>query len=867
LGDLDYPLELRQHSGEAEAYFSEYSARDYRGGAETRHRFFNHVADTIVAELAPETVLDAGCGTGMLVAALRERGVDARGIDISEYALAQIPQKLQRFFSVASVTHDLDGTYDLIVCIEVLEHVPAELAPVAVENLCRHTNNVLFSSTPDDFRDPTHINAQPMDYWAGLFAHHGFFRNVDLDASFLAPHAINFTRSGQTAPQVAIEYERWYWRHAKELQALRSGKLEAQGQITAIRKELERERAELQRERLAARSTAIALRILRETRTFRYTAPARALYGRLRARAASHTPYHDWIAEFDTLTGRDRATIRDDIATWDHPPLISILMPVYNSPDVWLRRAIESVRRQLYEHWELCIADDASSAPHISRTLHYFQALDSRIKLSFRPERGNISAASNTALDLCTGQFIALLGQDDELSEHALYLVAREINEHPGALLIYSDEDKIDLKGRRFEPYFKPNWNPDLFRSKNCVDHLGVYRTAAVRELGGFRTGFEGSQDYDLALRVTEVASHEQIRHIPAILYHRRTLRGTASTRSSAERYASVAARRSLEDHLKRTGRTGRVLAVSDGVSSRVKYSLPDEPPLVSVLIPTRDGTMLRACVDSLRRRTTYANYEIVIVDNRSSDSDTLQYLRSLNENGAAHVLLYDEDYSHSAINNFAATYARGEMLCLLNDDIEIITPDWLEEMVSHAVRPEVGAVGAKLLYPDNRVQHGGIVLGVAGEGLAGHAHRYVPQDAPGYHGRAALVQNYSAVTGACLVVRREVYEQVGGLDEENLPDLYNDVDFGIRLGEAGYWNVWTPYAVLTHHESLTRQGLADVQREHARERTSASYLKERWAQKLLTDPAYNPNLTHDSEDFDLAWPPRVDWPWVRAER
>jgi GT2 family glycosyltransferase len=863
LGDLDYPLELRQHSGEA--YFSEYSARDYRGGAETRHRFFNHVADTIVAELAPETVLDAGCGTGMLVAALRERGVDARGIDISEYALAQIPQKLQRFFSIASVTHDLDGTYDLIVCMEVLEHVPAELAPVAVENLCRHTNNVLFSPTPDDFRDPTHINVQPMDYWAGLFAHHGFFRNVDLDASFLAPHAINFTRSGQTAPQVAIKYERWYWQHVKELQELRAERLDAQDQIAAIRDELERERVEVQRQRLAARSTATALRALRQTRTFRYTTPARALYRRLRALGATHTPYLDWIAEFDTLTTRDRATIRDDIATWGYRPLISILMPVYNAPEAWLRRTIDSVRRQLYEHWELCIADDASSAPHISRTLRTFQALDPKIKVSFRPERGNIAAASNTALDLCAGQFIALLGHDDELSEHALYFLAREITEHPDALLIYSDEDEIDLKGRRSEPFFKPDWNPDLLRSQNCLGHLSAYRTSLVRDLGGFRTGFEGSQDYDLALRVTEVASHEQIRHIPAILYHSRALRRSASTDSSARRNAGVAARRSLEEHLRRTGRESHILAAFNGVSTRVKYSLPDEPPLVSILIPTRDGTMLRPCVDGLVRRTTYANYEILVVDNRSSDPDTLRYLRSLDENGTAHVLRYDDEYSHSAINNFAATYARGEMLCLLNDDVEVVTPDWLEEMVSHALRPEVGAVGAKLLYPDGRVQHAGIVLGVLG--FAGHAHRYIPKDAPGYHGRAAIIQNYSAVTGACLVVRRELYEQVGGLDEENVPDLYNDVDFGLRLGEAGYWNVWTPYAVLTHHESLTRQGLTDVQREDARERASRSYIKQRWAQQLLTDPAYNPNLTHASEDFDLAWPPRVDWPWVWAER
>jgi glycosyltransferase involved in cell wall biosynthesis len=571
--------------------------------------------------------------------------------------------------------------------------------------------------------------------------------------------------------------------------------------------------------------------------------------------------YADWVRRYDTLRPEDRAAIRAHLGSLPQRPLISVVMPVYNPPEPLLRRAIESVRAQIYEDWELCIADDASTQGDVRRVLEAYGRLDPRIKVRFRETNGHISAASNSALELAQGEFIALLDQDDEISPHALYLVATAVLENPRLDVCYSDEDKLDDQGRRYDPHFKSDWNEGLFYSYNFISHLGVYRTALVRDVGGFREGYEGSQDYDLALRCIERTSPDRIVHLPFVLYHWRAVPGSAASSREEKVYAHAAARRALNDHFRRRGHRGEVVDGAAPGLNRARFEPPRPWPLVSIIVPTRDNyPLLRACLKSVIGKTTYPNYEIVVVDNQSSDPDALAYFQELAADPRVQVLRYDAPFNYSAINNFAARACRGSILCLLNNDIEVIAPDWLDEMVGHAARPETGAVGAKLLYADGSVQHAGVILGVGG--VAGHAFKRRAATEHGYFSRAVVGQEVSAVTGACLVVRREVFEEVGGLNQDQLKVAFNDVDFCLRVARAGYRNYWTPYALLRHHESKSR-GYEDTPERVARFQAEIAYMRSTWLPFLEADPAYSPNLTVASEDFGFAHPPRVRRPWA----
>ena len=572
--------------------------------------------------------------------------------------------------------------------------------------------------------------------------------------------------------------------------------------------------------------------------------------------------YTKWVQRYGALTDTDRAAINRHIELLAYKPLISLVMPTYNSPEKWLKLAIDSVRNQLYPNWELCVADDASSNPQVTEILQEYQSRDPRIKVVYRETHGHIAAASNSAIEIATGEFIALLDHDDELSEHALYMVAVEVNAHRDADLIYSDEDKVDDKGRRYDPYFKPDWNPELFLCQNFVSHLGVYRTARVREIGGFREGYEGSQDWDLAMRVSERIPSAQIRHIPHILYHWRAIPGSAARGVDEKNYVKDAQLRTLESHFERIGLNVTILPAS-GDYWRIKYPLPTRP-LVTLIIPTRDGfELLQRCVESIYRQTTYANFEMIIVDNQSKDPATLNYLVDLERERGVKILRYDAPFNFSAINNFAVRHARGQILGLINNDLEVIAPEWLEEMVSYAIQPEIGAVGALLYYPNDRIQHAGVILGLNGNpGVAGHRYHNQPRGYPGQVARALLCQNLSAVTAACLVVRRQVFDEVGGLDETNLEIAFNDVDLCLRIEEKGYRNLWTPYAELYHYESASR-GYEDTPEKLARFEKECDYMRRRWGDLLANDPAYNPNLALDRVNFLLAIPSRATKPWL----
>ena len=565
--------------------------------------------------------------------------------------------------------------------------------------------------------------------------------------------------------------------------------------------------------------------------------------------------YTDWIERNDTYDVAQQALMRRHIAEMAYKPMISVLMPTYNTPAWALKLAIESVRNQIYPYWELCIADDASTAPHIKEVLQEYATLDARIKVKYRTENGHISRASNTALELVTGDFIALLDHDDELYMIALYEVARAINNHPEATMFYSDEDKLNQQGVRCDPYFKSDWNPDLFLAQNMFNHLGVYKTELIRQVNGFREGVEGSQDYDLILRCIELVGHHTVHHIPKILYHWRMLPGSAAIGAGEKPYTTIAALKAIQAHLDRQQIAATVEEVKPQLGYyRIRYALPVRPPKVSIIIPTRDRKeLVQQCIESLLAQTVYINYEILLIDNGSTEREALSYFEALNEHPKITVIRDDQPFNYSALNNHAVKQATGEIICLLNNDIEVISPDWLSEMVSHALRPEIGAVGARLWYPNDRLQHGGVILGIGGIGI--HAFHGLTRAESGYFTRAWLTQNYSAVTAACLVIKKSVYEAVGGLDE-NLPVAFNDVDFCMRVRDAGYRNVWTPFAELYHHESATRGN--DQQPDNAsRMYKEVSLMVEKHGDALYCDPFYNPNFDLN-RPYQLAVTPRI---------
>jgi GT2 family glycosyltransferase len=563
---------------------------------------------------------------------------------------------------------------------------------------------------------------------------------------------------------------------------------------------------------------------------------------RARGSAGGASSYLDWIDRYDTLDDTAIAALRRDLAALKDPVRIAVLMPVYNTPEPLLRDAIESVRAQVHADWELCIADDCSTAPHIPKVLKEYAARDKRIRWVRRTENGHISRASNSALDLVTADWVALLDHDDILRPNALAEVAKEIARHPDAEIIYSDEDKLSSKGQRYDPYFKPDFSRELFRSQNYLNHLTVHRTANIRAVGGWRVGFEGSQDYDLSLRIAERNGFRNIRHIPKVLYHWRAVEGSTAVAGSEKDYAFGAGLRALEEHVARTRLAATVEQAPGTPFYRLRLAVPDPAPLVSLIIPTRDKVeILRVCIESILEKTTYENYEIIVVDNGSVETETLTYFAELKARGKARVLKYRKPFNYSAINNFAVARAKGEIVGLINNDIEVITPDWLTEMVSWAVQPDIGCVGAKPYYPNDTIQHAGIVLGVGG--VANHAHSRLPRSTPGVNGRAAVDCNWSAVTAACLVVRRSTYEHLGGLDEKDLQVAFNDVDFCLRVRETGQVNMVVPYAELYHHESISR-GSDETPEKRARFLREIATMQRRWNDQLLNDPFYSPNYS-----------------------
>jgi glycosyltransferase involved in cell wall biosynthesis len=587
----------------------------------------------------------------------------------------------------------------------------------------------------------------------------------------------------------------------------------------------------------------------------KYRIKAEKYRNRLESAKFSQRDYPNWIRLYDTIDDRKRDAIKNEIKKMNEAsplPLISVVMPVYNPPLGVLIEALDSVTNQLYSNWELCVADDASPNSRVRKLLSQYAASDKRIKVCFRSENGHISIASNSALDMATGDFVALLDHDDVLAENALFEVAKAIRNNPEAKLFYSDEDKLDCNGNRCDPYFKPDWNPDLILSQNYFCHLGVYDRKTLNQIGGFRKGFEGSQDYDILLRCVDVVGHSAVCHIPKILYHWRRIQGSVACSGESKPYAFVVAIKAIKEYLARNGIIAEVSEVRPLAGLyRIRYDLPRVLPKVSIIIPTWDRVdLLRNCMTSILDKTDYPNYEILIVDNSNVEKLTLDYLNIASQGLNTRIIRDDRPFNYSKLNNDAVAVADGDVICLLNDDTEVITPEWLTEMTSHAVRPGIGAVGARLWYPNDTLQHGGVILGIGG--VAGHIYHGITRYDPGYFCRAWLIQNFSVVNGGCLVIRKSIYNEVGGFNER-LTVSFNDVDFCLRVRDAGYRNLWTPFAELRRIDFAMRDLDTTLEKK---KREGAEYMREKYGEELFCDPAYNLNLSL-VRPFCFAFPPR----------
>jgi len=556
--------------------------------------------------------------------------------------------------------------------------------------------------------------------------------------------------------------------------------------------------------------------------------------------------YKIWLNKNKLTPDRMKKQIKE-INNFDYKPKISIIMPVYNVEDEYLREAIDSVSFQTYPNWELCIADDASTKAHIQKVLNEYKEKDKRIKVVFRKENGHISRSSNSALELATGEFIGLLDNDDIIHPQALYQVVKSLNKNKKLDLIYSDEDKLELDGRRTHPFFKPDWAPDMFLSANYICHFTVIRKKLIDEVKGFRVGYEGSQDYDLFLQVTEKT--ENIHHIPDILYSWRKIPGSTAVNYDTKSYAHESSMKALKDVIKRRKLNAEVeKGIMPGMF-RVKYKIKNNP-LVSIIIPTKDKVnYLKRCIKSILKKSTYKNFEILIVDTESKEAKTKRYYKKLKKFKKVRLLNWSKKFNYSAVNNFGARKAKGKYLLFLNNDTEVISSDWIESMLEHAQRSKIGAVGAKLLYPNDRVQHAGIILGFGG--VAGHAMKYFKDTKLGLPYPKDIIRNYAAVTAACMMISKKKFFEVKGLDEK-FRIAFNDVDFCLKLYDKGYLNLYTPYAKLYHYESISvgkpNEGTRDMLEFHR----ETKKMQDKWGDLIKKDPYYNPNLTLEKENFSL---------------
>ena len=768
-------------------------------------------------------------------------------------------EELQRQFAAAEMNASVFASLDELAAVSSQNGVGARASLAiwfyprdnasddrAVSTLAAAAESVLVVPEPGD------DSASRRPELVRRFAEQGFLPDYSCDLGMLEPGGLRLIRAVPESAQALVP-------------AVESAVARLQRQVTGLERSLRTRMAELeaadhhiskleekllkwkearkQLKQLKAEKQALRKspeRKVGQVLLAPYLLPQRLVRGirkRLPRAKKSRTPaneYQSWFEAHRTKPSElDR--LRNESRAFKYRPCVTIVTPVFDTPVAWLEDCVESVRNQVYEEWELILIDDNSTDADLLKFLPELAARDERIILTRSDRRGGISAASNRGLEMAKGEWIGLLDHDDLLEPDALFQHVKWLQDHRDADLIYSDEDKLTEDGLD-APIFKPDWSPDYFLSCNYICHFTIIRADVLKQVGGFRPEFDGAQDYDLFLRIIERTS--RIDHVPRVLYHWR--RSEASTADNIRRKPGSleTGRLALEAHLERQKMRGHVTVDWRTHAYWIKRDLAEAKP-ISIIIPVRDHIeLLRRCVESIERETIYAPYEIVIVDNDSQTDEARTFLSSTKHR----VLNYSGPFNFSAINNFAAEQTGNPWLLFLNNDTEVIDGDWLTIMAEHIQRSEVGAVGPRLLYPDDTVQHGGIVVGVGG--IAEHAFRGFPAEAPGVCRQLQVTRNYSAVTGACLLTRRDVFNKVRGFDEERLPVTFSDVDLCLKIRRAGYLVVYTPFARLYHHESGSRRRTVEPM--------ETGVMRERWAGILDDDPYYNPNLSRDRADFSL---------------
>jgi GT2 family glycosyltransferase len=738
--------------------------------------------------------------------------------------------------------------FDLAIWFYPLEIESANDGPV-LERLTKLTDNlVLIPGAGADV-------AKRRPRLVMLLASLGFFPNYECDVVEIEPGAVRLTRKTADSidtllPAVETGFARInaQFRRMRRTLRTRMSELEAADRHIARLeekvlklKQAKRDLKQLRVEKQALRKSPerkigqvilapyrLPQKLIREVR--------KRLGGPVVPKNPALTPneYQKWF-ERHRVTPARAAALRTEARTFTSQPLVSIITPVFNTPVPWLEEAVASVEQQAYENWELLLVDDASTNPATIEALRTVERHDPRIRVFRLEKKSGISAASNVGIEAARGTWMSLLDHDDVLEPDALFQTVKLLQQHPDADLIYSDEDKLTEDG--FEaPMFKPDWSPDFFLSYNYLCHFTTIRLALVRDLGGFRSTYDFAQDYDLFLRVMSLTN--RIHHVPRILYHWRRSEGSTSTNIRSKPNALEAARRSLSDYLAREQQPGHVAIDWRTHGFRIRRHLREEKK-ISIIIATRDRIdLLARCIASVQAKTSYENYEIVLVDNDSQSEEARDFFR----NFPHRLLHYEGPFNYSAINNFAVEHTEAPWLLFLNNDTEVISSGWLTAMAEHVQRPEVGAVGARLLFRDETIQHAGVVLGV--RGMVKHAFYRFPAESPGVCRQLQVTRNYSAVTAACLLTRRVVFQEVGGFDEEHLPVIFNDVDLCLKMRQAGYFIVYTPFAKLYHDQSASRRASVEP--------SEAAVLRERWPEMVAHDPFYNPNLSRERADFSL---------------
>ena len=556
-------------------------------------------------------------------------------------------------------------------------------------------------------------------------------------------------------------------------------------------------------------------------------------------------PYGPW---YEAYVPDEAALEKQRHHHFEYSPLISVAVPAYRTPEKFLAQMIDSLLAQTYGNWELCIANGSPEDSAMKKVLEEYTKKDSRIRVSELTENKGIAGNTNAALEMAQGEFVGLLDHDDLLAPNALYEIVRALDEDRNLDAVYTDEDKVTTElDEHFQPHLKPDFNLDLLRSNNYICHFFVVRRSIVQKVGGFCQEFDGAQDHDFIFRCIETA--EKVGHIPEILYHWRTHKASTADNPASKMYAFDAGKRAIEAHLKRTGTEGIVSHTPDLGFFRVKYPVQGQP-LVSVIIPNKDEKeTLKACIDSIREKTEYPNYEIIIVENNSTTDEIFQYYKELSQDSRIRLLRWKKEFNYSAINNYGVRHANGEYLLFLNNDVTVITPGWIKELLGVCQRPEVGAAGVKLIYPDNTIQHAGCVIGLGG--IAGHMFVDMPANRTGYLHKASILQDMSAVTAACMMMKRTAFEEAGGFTEK-LSVAFNDVDLCLKVRKNHKLIVYDPYVQLYHMESKTR-GAEDNKEKVRRFQEEIEYMRCQWIDILKKgDPYYNKNLSRTKWNYSL---------------